>query len=52
MVHADSDAAASFYVKLDPTFAELPGHRRHLVLLMKDLRKAIRRSTLMNDRSG
>jgi hypothetical protein len=49
LIHAESDAAASFYVKLDPAFAELPGHRLHLVLLMKDLRKAIRRSTLMSD---
>lgn len=42
LIHAESDEAAAFYHRLDPAFAPLPGHRLHLVLLMKDLRKAIR----------
>jgi predicted N-acetyltransferase YhbS len=41
LVHARSDAAKRFYERFD--FEPLPGNKFHLVMLMKDLRRAIAR---------
>lgn len=40
LVHAIDDAAAAFYARFG--FEPLPGNRLHRILLMKDLRRAIR----------
>ncbi len=44
LIHAETDRAAAFYRGLDPAFEPLPSEPRHLVLLLKDLRKAIRKA--------
>jgi ribosomal protein S18 acetylase RimI-like enzyme len=41
MIQAESPRAAAFYRRLDPAFEELPGDPLQIVLLMKDLRRAI-----------
>jgi GNAT superfamily N-acetyltransferase len=45
MIQAESPRAADFYRSLDPAFEELPGDPMQIVLLMKDLRAAIRKAT-------
>lgn len=44
LIHAETPAAADFYRRLDPAFEELPGNPLHIVLLMKDLRAAVRKA--------
>ena len=44
LVHAETSKAAAFYRRIDPAFAELPGNPLHIVLLMKDLRAAVRKA--------
>lgn len=41
LIHAETPRAAAFYRGLDPAFEPMPGEPLHLVLLIKDLRKAI-----------
>lgn len=43
LVHAESDAARSFYVHLVPEFEPSPTDDLHLVLLMKDIRRTLNR---------
>lgn len=45
LIHAESDRAAAFYRGLDPAFGSMPSEPLHLVLLIKDLRTAIRTAT-------
>ena len=42
LIHAETDQAAAFYRRLDPAFVPMPSEPLHLVLLLKDLRKAVR----------
>lgn len=42
LVHAESDRAAAFYRHISPAFEASPTDPLHLVLLLKDLRSAIR----------
>ena len=42
LIHAESPEAAAFYRRIDPQFDESPTDPLHLILLMKDLRRAIR----------
>ena len=44
MIEAESVRAAAFYKRLDPGFEELPGNPLEIVLLMKDLRAAVRKA--------
>lgn len=44
LVHAESSAAARFYVHFDPAFESLPGDPLHLVLLLKNIRAGLRRA--------
>lgn len=44
LIHAEPDRAAAFYCGLDPAFEPMPSEPLHLVLLLKDLRKAVRRA--------
>jgi ribosomal protein S18 acetylase RimI-like enzyme len=41
VIHAETPRAAGFYRGIDAAFEPMPGEPLHLVLLMKDLRKAI-----------
>jgi hypothetical protein len=43
LVHSESAEARDFYLHLVPEFEESPTDPLHLVLLMKDIRKALRR---------
>jgi GNAT superfamily N-acetyltransferase len=43
LVHAESQAARSFYTHLVPEFAASPTDDLHLVLLTKDMRRSLRR---------
>lgn len=43
LIHAETPRAAGFYRRLDPAFEELPGDPLTLVLLIRDLRAAIRK---------
>lgn len=43
LVHAESDQARDFYVHLVPEFEPSPTDDLHLVLLMKDIRRTLRR---------
>jgi GNAT superfamily N-acetyltransferase len=43
LVHAESDEARAFYVHLVPDFEPSPTDDMHLVVLMKDIRKTLRR---------
>jgi GNAT superfamily N-acetyltransferase len=43
LVHAESSEARDFYLHLVPEFATSPTDDLHLVLLMKDIRRALRR---------
>jgi len=42
LIHAESDQAAAFYTRIDPGFERSPTDPLHVVLLIKDLRRAIR----------
>jgi GNAT superfamily N-acetyltransferase len=42
VIHAETPEAAAFYERLDPGFEPSPTDPLHVVLLMKDLRRAIR----------
>jgi GNAT superfamily N-acetyltransferase len=42
IIHAETPEAAAFYRRIDPRFDESPTDPLHLILLMKDLRRAIR----------
>lgn len=44
MIHAETPDAAAFYRRLDPAFEQLPGDPLQIVLLMKDLRTAIKKA--------
>ncbi len=44
LIHAESEAAAAFYRHLTPAFEPSPTDPLHLVLLIKDLRREIRRA--------
>lgn len=45
LIHAETPEAAEFYRRIDPGFEPSPTDPLHLVLLMKDLRAAIRQAT-------
>lgn len=45
LIHAESTGAASFYRRIDPAFEPSPTDPLHVVLLIKDLRTAIRAAT-------
>jgi len=45
LIHAESSEAASFYRRIDPAFEPSPTDPLHVVLLIKDLRTAIRTAT-------
>ncbi len=42
LIHAETPAAAAFYQRIDPGFAASPTDPLHLIMLMKDIRLAIR----------
>ena len=52
LIHAESEAAAAFYRHLTPAFEPSPTDPLHLVLLMKDLRRAIRRASEASPHEG
>lgn len=43
LVHAESEDARNFYLHLVPEFEPSPTDKLHLVLLMKDIRRTLRR---------
>jgi len=43
LVHAESEEARDFYLHLVPEFEQSPTDDLHLVLLMKDIRRALLR---------
>jgi GNAT superfamily N-acetyltransferase len=42
LIHAEKPEAAAFYTRLDPGFEPSPTDSLHLILLMKDPRRAVR----------
>jgi GNAT superfamily N-acetyltransferase len=42
LIHAETEAAAEFYYRIDPGFERSPTDPLHVLLLTKDLRRAIR----------
>jgi GNAT superfamily N-acetyltransferase len=44
LIHAESPAAAAFYLRFDPAFERSPTDPLHLALLMKNIRAGIRRA--------
>ena len=42
LIHAETEQAAAFYARIDPGFERSPTDPLHVVLLIKDLRRAIR----------
>jgi GNAT superfamily N-acetyltransferase len=44
LIHAESPEAADFYRRFDPAFETSPSDPLHLILLMKDIRAAIRKA--------
>lgn len=44
LIHAETPRAADFYRQLDPAFEALPGDPLAIVMLVKDLRAAIRKA--------
>lgn len=44
LIHAESPEAAAFYSRIDPAFEPSPTDPLHLVLLMKNIRAAIRKA--------
>lgn len=51
LIHAETPEAAEFYRRIDPGFEPSPTNPLHLVLLMKDLRAAIRQAGRSRRRS-
>jgi len=51
LIHAEAAEAVRFYTRLDPAFEPSPTDRLHLLLLMKDLRSAIRKAGALRQRS-
>jgi ribosomal protein S18 acetylase RimI-like enzyme len=49
LVHAESDRAAQFYERLAIGFEPSPTHPLHLILLVKDLRAAVRAAGAIGD---
>ena len=49
LIHAETPEAAEFYRRLDPAFLPSPTDALHLMLLMKDLRTAIREAATTSD---
>jgi GNAT superfamily N-acetyltransferase len=49
LIHAETPEAASFYVRIDPGFEPSPTDPLHLVLLLKDLRRAIRDAAMTSE---
>ena len=45
LIHAETPEAAAFYRRISPAFEESPTDPLHLILLMKDLRRAIKEAT-------
>lgn len=52
LIHAETPEAARFYGRIDPGFEPSPTDPLHLVLLMKDLRAAIREAAAATDTSA
>ncbi len=52
LIHAETADVARFYTRLDAAFEPSPTDPLHLVLLMKDLRVAIRKAGAMRHASG
>ncbi len=52
LVHAESDQAARFYRHFDPAFEPSPTDPLHLILLMKNIRAAIRKAAENRQASG
>ena len=52
LIHAETDQAAAFYRGIDPAFEPMPSEPLHLVLLLKDLRKAVREAGALRTESG
>ncbi len=46
LIHAETPEAVAFYRRIDSSFEESPTDPLHLILLMKDLRAAIREATI------
>lgn len=49
LIHAETPEAAAFYLRIDAGFAPSPTDPLHLVLLLKDLRGAIREAASTRD---
>ncbi|KJF18811.1 hypothetical protein AXFE_03070 [Acidithrix ferrooxidans] len=49
LIHAQSDEARDFYLRLIPEFEKSPTDDLHLVLLMKDIRRTLRAETLLTE---
>lgn len=49
LIHAETADAAAFYRRIDPGFDTSPTDPLHLILLMKDLRRAIQDASTMAD---
>ena len=52
LIHAEDATAAAFYARLDPAFEPSRGDPLHLILLLKDLRSAIRRAAATKSGAG
>ncbi|MDO8485836.1 MAG: hypothetical protein Q7S35_12920 [Candidatus Limnocylindrales bacterium] len=50
LIHAETPEAAEFYRRIHPGFLPSPTDPLHLVLLMKDLRAAIREAAASDSR--
>ena len=50
LIHAETSQAAAFYQRIDPRFERSPTDSLHLILLMKDLRAAIREAATSSER--
>ena len=42
LIHAETAKAAEFYIRIDPAFEPSPSDPLHVLLLLEDLRRAIR----------
>ena len=49
VVHAETDQASSFYRRLDPAFEPSSADPLQLIILLKDLRAAVRRAGTLPD---
>jgi predicted N-acetyltransferase YhbS len=52
LIHAETEKVAEYYARIDPGFEPSPTDPLHLVLLMKDLRRAIRHAAAKSQASG